>query len=399
MAESRPKIRYVNIQQIEIDGTLALHISDPCHISQPMSAPPEMLLALHLMDGRHTIGGIAQVYRTHKAIIDESLIEYLVNFLDENGYLENEKFSAMLGEVVFSKTRPLVHTNNLLSREEFEQKYAETSARLGIANLEKTDRNLKGLIAPHIDFLRGFDSYVEAYARLEGVDAQVFVIIGTSHAPLSSLYAYTSQTFATLHEDAIVDEEFLDSLKNGIPGNILSEDRLNHHVEHSIEFQAVFLKYLLKDRDFKIVPILCNSLHESIDKQNDCPPAEVYLFCDKLRDTIARCGKKVAIVCGADLAHKGRIFDEEIELSKEFVSNIETRDIEALSNAKNIDANGFFRHFTEDRNARNVCSVAGIFTTLRTVTASRGEISSYRQFIDKGEGNYLISFCGMALYE
>ena len=44
------------------------------------------------------------------------------------------------------------------------------------------------------------------------------------------------------------------------------DDELTHRTEHSIEFQVVFLQYLLGGRrEFSIVPILVGSFHDLME--------------------------------------------------------------------------------------------------------------------------------------
>ncbi len=53
-------------------------------------------------------------------------------------------------------------------------------------------------------------------------------------------------------------------------GRDLFDDELTHRTEHSIEFQVVFLQYLLGGRrDFTIVPILVGSFHDLMERGID----------------------------------------------------------------------------------------------------------------------------------
>ncbi len=93
-------------------------------------------------------------------------------------------------------------------------------------------------------------------------------------------------------------------------GEAVSPEDYCHAIEHSIEFQCVFLQHALGP-ELKIVPILCGPLAESLhhgDAAENNQPVECFLgalgeLAEKHRD-------QLFWVLGIDLAHVGRRYGD-----------------------------------------------------------------------------------------
>ena len=111
-------------------------------------------------------------------------------------------------------------------------------------------RTLTGLIAPHIDPWRGAVGYGHAYAALRDARwrtrSDTFVVFGTSHAPMRAAVRAVPARRSTPRSGALsADFEAIDRIAERCPYDPYV-DELNHKREHSIEFQAVFLKHVLR---------------------------------------------------------------------------------------------------------------------------------------------------------
>src|SRR5204862_609913 len=117
---------------------------------------------------------------------------------------------------------------------------------------------LLGLVAPHIDPWRGARCYGEAYGVLGSAlpaDADTFVLFGTSHAPMREPFALCRKAFDTPLGPIEVDGGAIDSIESRSPFDPFT-DVFNHKREHSLEFQALSVKYLVGRRNVRIIPIL-----------------------------------------------------------------------------------------------------------------------------------------------
>ncbi len=158
-------------------------------------------------------------------------------------------------------------------------------------------RRLLGVLSPHIDLRRGGPAFAWAYQRLvDESDADLFVIFGTAHSPMRYLFSALRKHFDTPLGTVETDLAFVNRLSANLkklPGGAdvdLFASDLAHRYEHSIEFQVLFLQYLLGGRrPFKIVPILTGSFHSFIaEGRQPRTDAAVSAFSEAMRQTAAQ---------------------------------------------------------------------------------------------------------------
>ncbi len=111
---------------------------------------------------------------------------------------------------------------------------------------------VRGVLSPHIDFHRGGSVYTWSYKELvENTQADTFVVLGVAHQYCRRRFALTSKDFETPLGLVPTNRSYLDSIV-AMVGRDYFDDELAHRTEHSIEFQVVFLQYLLGGRrDFR----------------------------------------------------------------------------------------------------------------------------------------------------
>src|SRR2546425_9589645 len=158
-----------------------------------------------------------------------------------------------------------------------------------------------GVIAPHIDFHRGRSTYAWAYRDLaERSDADLFVVFGTCHAGMEHPFALTLKSYESPLGQVPVDREFAEALAKRAQQDCFGSE-LAHRTEHSIEFQAVFLRYLFAGRrELSIVPVLASFAHEALVGRRpvDDDP-RIPRFFDALGQSIAASGRRGAPIPGA----------------------------------------------------------------------------------------------------
>src|SRR6266550_4259132 len=103
---------------------------------------------------------------------------------------------------------------------------------------------LIGIAAPHVSPEGGWKSYQAAYGSLRPeYKDRTFVVLGTSHYGQPERFGMTRKPFVTPLGESAVDLPLLETLVSAAPGAILMEDYC-HAIEHSIEFQVLFLQYI-----------------------------------------------------------------------------------------------------------------------------------------------------------
>lgn len=254
-----------------------------------------------------------------------------------------------------------------------------------------------GLVAPHIDFPRGGPAYGWAYQTLsEHAPPDVIVALGVAHMSPDSPWIFTPKNYATPFGEMSVDAEMYSDLTQ----NLWYEPRADewtHKTEHSLEFQAVWLKYLWRDKTPPWVPILVSSFERFSPDQ---PPANVPTIEKALKDMAAAVraqterGRKVLILCGIDLAHVGPRFGDDVEMSEELLKKIEDEDRSSLVNAMTLDADGFYRATVAGEHWRKVCGLSALYTGLRLMKeagrSTPGRLLAYDQAPDPAGG--IVSF-------
>lgn len=268
---------------------------------------------------------------------------------------------------------------------------------------ESVRKSAQAIIAPHIDFRVGLSAYAPAYYALSDTDADVFVVIATSHYGWGSLFIPTFQYFSTPEGVATTDDEILRKLYEKLPH--LTRDDSAHREEHSIEFEVVFLQHFFGHRKFTIVPILVTSFYPLVQayRQKGVLPtenAEFVRFCETLRSVLAESGKKVAFVASADMAHIGRKFDDPYDAAT-MLDTVKEEDQQLLRAMERSDARAYFERIAAVDDAYKICGLPPVYTMLELINPSGGTALAYEQWYEhptKSAVTYSsVAYYGMSL--
>ena len=404
-----PKLRYVEAFPVEAQGQKLVCLRDPENLSdRVLFVSPEALFIISLFDGKHSILDIQEKYmRQFGKLIFRDEIQGLVNQLDEALMLDNKNYrnfkNKLEEEFKNSRVRESSHAGLSYPQEANEIKNWLSSF---FENAEKSHPSnsdlgkITGIISPHIDFRRGGHSYALAYRELiNRCDADVFIIFGTSHfANVENPFILTKKNFRTPFGEVETNAEIVEKLVKQTECDLF-EGEIAHRTEHSIEFQVVFLQYLYREiKNFKIVPILCNSFFRMIQNV-DSPMANtsVSMFLKGIKGIIEGLGDKAFAIAGADLAHVGLKFGDTEPVSQPALIWIKQRDLLSLSFTENLDAEGFFNTIKEEKDRRKICGLSPIYALLSTIKAERGKILDYDQALEPDTGS-VVSFASVGFY-
>jgi AmmeMemoRadiSam system protein B len=268
------------------------------------------------------------------------------------------------------------------------------------ANGQKGGR-LVGLVAPHIDPWRGARCYGEAYTALAGSvpeSVDTFVLFGTSHAPMREPFSLCRKAFATPFGPMEADLDSIDAIARAVDFDVYA-DQFNHKREHSLEFQAVFLRHVLgaKRRTARIIPILAGLGEQQSRGTSPRSNKQVERFLDAVRKIVE--GKRAVVIAGADLAHVGPRFGDARPFDDAERKALDETDRESLEHASRVDAERFWGHVSADLDTRRVCGLAPIYALLRTIAPkATGKLRHYEQTIDPDEGS-IVSHAAVGFYE
>ncbi len=385
-------------------------LQDPLNLSgKTFFLPPALYFIISLFDGEHSILDIqAEYMRRFGSLLYREKVEEMIHQLDENFLLEGPRFEEALKakEEEFKKA-PLREA--VFSGKSYEKDSSRLKAQLssyftgpegpGPLSEEKGQDGLVGVIAPHIDFQRGGFCYAFAHREIwERNSSECFVIFGISHQPMKQAFSATQKDFETPLGVLKVDRELLEAIQSRYPFDLLMDEGV-HRVEHSIEFQCVFLRYLYPEPlEIRIVPILCGSFHEAIQRQvspMDFPA--IRTFIEAVRETVVRLGRKVCYLASADLAHQGLQFGDREGVREYDLRVLEAEDREMLEYVEKGDGEGFYTFIQRERDRRRICGLPAIYVLLKAIEAREGKLLKYGQAYTP-EIQSVVSFASLAFY-
>ena len=409
-----PALRSLDFMPSPLLDRPGLLIRDPFRFSEAtLIIPPALVQCLTLFDGAHTEPELREHLVRLTGDLDVGpLLRHLIETLSEAGFLEDEHFRRRkeVAEQSFAEAplRAAAHAGSA---------YPATAADLQTTLAQYLDGALSkagpgadgpvaAIAAPHVSPFGGVKAYRAAYSALSPADAdRTFVILGTSHYGQPGRIALTRKSFATPFGEAITDTAIVDRLATEAGEGALMEDYC-HAIEHSIEFQVVFLQHLFGPQ-VRIVPILCGSfLYASLRsapgfQQDGAPEADdrVRRALGALGELAAREGNRLLWVLGVDMAHMGKRYGDSLNAraGQDEMQAVELRDRDRIERMEQGDAQGFWERVVEHRDDDlKWCGSAPIYAFLRAMPRARGKLLHYQQWnIDESS---VVSFAGVRFH-
>lgn len=379
-----------------------LLIRDPFHFSDAtLIIPPHMVECLTFFDGEQSSLDLrAHLVRLTGTVDVGEVEQHLVDTLSEAGFLEDDAFAQRKfhAEQAFASApaRLAQHAGSGYPedvadlKEEFEQYLGGPESEAG---------QVLGIAAPHVSPFGGIESYRAAYRSLTPADAlRTFVVLGTSHYGEPERFGLTRKPFVTPFGATMPAFSLIDELESNGGDAVRMEDYC-HAIEHSIEFQVVFLQHLFGP-DIRVLPILCGSFLRSVYEGGLPEGAEnVARMFGALGDMAAREGSNLCWVLGVDMAHMGRRYGDHFTAlaDRGEMTEVARRDRGRISCMESGDARGFWERVQEDKDERQAelkwCGSSPIYTFLRAMPQARGRLKQYQQWnIDETS---VVSFAGM----
>ncbi|MEE8308087.1 MAG: AmmeMemoRadiSam system protein B, partial [Gammaproteobacteria bacterium] len=255
--------------------------------------------------------------------------------------------------------------------------------------------DIRGLISPHIDYVRGGPVYAHIWKRAEKAikAADLVVLLGTDHLGGDSSLTLTRQHYATPFGILPTARDVVDELADALGHQAAFAGELYHRSEHSIDLAAVWLHFMRGKLECEIVPILCGSFAHFIGG-DEKPASDPTLnsVIGVLRQAID--GRQALVVAAADLAHVGSAFGgRPLDLTSR--AQMQAADCRLMEQMCAGDAEGFFTAVNDDRDRYNVCGLSSIYLTMRALAPVRGEQVIYDRCPADQNDTSLVSICGI----
>ncbi|MBI5242286.1 MAG: AmmeMemoRadiSam system protein B [Elusimicrobia bacterium] len=404
-----PRLRRdVAMVPAELKGKPAFILQDQEGIAKEIVAlsPAGMALAA-LFDGRSTAEEIRAVLAKRMRVdLTAAQIREIADQLEKANFLETalvqserkrgleEFFSSPIRKAVLKGAYP---ENKLELAAYFGKLLRDPKGPgKGIAEAPTLQAPPAGLIAPHIDIERGGPAYAWSYQALsESPPPDLVVALGVAHASPKSPWVMTRKDYETPYGPIPTSQELYEDIRNQLWYDPAEEEWV-HRNEHSLEYQALWLKFLWREKTPPWVPILVSSFERFCP---DKPPSSAGSVEEALRnigELLARRAKerKILILAAVDLAHVGPKFGDDLELDVELKKKLEAEDRATLERAMALDADGFYLSGIAEGGWRKLCGLSALYTSLRWLKAlgakGPGELLRYGQASDPMGG--IVSF-------
>ncbi len=363
-----------------------LFIRDPYHYSDAtLLVPPPLVQALECFDGRQsTLDLRSELVRITGEIQVGEIEEHLFDALNEAGFLENDTYRQLKAK------REAEFAEELIREPIFAGgAYPKDRIKLGdlltarVGSAQGNSRTV-AIAAPHASPDGAWNTYRAAYQALpspEDAQDRTFVILGTSHYGAPDRFGLTRKKFVTPFGEAQTNTSLVNELECAAPDAVRMEDYC-HCVEHSIEFQIVFLQHIYGPQ-VRILPILCGPFVKSIyegglPEENE----RIARFLDSLGNIGAREGKKLFWVLGVDMAHIGGRYGDPVRVTANTgeMLTVEQRDRQRIEQIAAGDIRQYWSLVQDRHDDLKWCGSSPLYTFMRVMPGLRGELLDYHQW-------------------
>jgi len=363
-----------------------LMMRDPFGYSDvTLIVPPPLVPLLAMFDGEQSEDELREaIYRMTNDLRSGEIMNHLKDALERAGFVEGPVFEQMkqARQQAFAESpvREPAHAGTAYPEEG--GMLREWLSQRGLEPGGEDAGDLVGIAAPHVSPEGGWASYREAYRALGRPPAErTFVVLGTSHYGEPEKFGLTRKDFVTPFGAARTERTLVEKLAAKAPRASRMEDYC-HAVEHSIEFQVVFLQALFGP-EVKILPILVGPFARSLYRGGKPEDDEgVREFFDALGELQAAEGKRLCWVLGVDMAHMGRRYGDPIQAKAQRGEMLEVaeRDKARIERLEQGDAEGFWELVQPNHDDLKWCGSAPFYTFLKAAPGARGRLRLYEQW-------------------
>lgn len=401
MGTPLPALRHdLDLMPSPVPDRPGLLMRDPMRFSDAvLIIPPPLAACLSLFDGRtEEAAAKAVLVRATGDVRAGAVIEHMRESLSGAAFLRDDVYAARREQKERSfaeaEHRDPAHSGSAYPEEPAELERTLDAYLEGAA--APSNDALVAIAAPHVSPEGGWRSYAAAYAALApGLHDRTFVVLGTSHYGAPETFGVTAKPFRTPNGETQADPALVEELCAEGGPSVRREDYC-HAVEHSIEFQVVFLQHRFGPR-VRVLPILCGPFARATlagGRPEDDPG--VARFLEALRTLARRERERLFFVLGVDLAHVGRRYGdpEAARAHERGMIRVADRDRERLDRIRDGDAAGFWRLVQDGADDLKWCGASPLYTFLRTVDGVRGDLLGYEQWNIDDES--VVTFAGLA---
>lgn len=418
--QQRPKVRALRGVPVEAQDQTGkkfqmLGLADARQISDRMVVvPPAAQLVIPLMDGSR---GLDQIVTEVGRGLNREILENMIAQLDDAGLLEGPKFEAILADArqqfdassVLPPAGTAAFADALVAQKVGQQATEEDRASKGPEFMREIfdawmseslkavpnpsfDELPKAVVAPHLDYPRGWMNYAATYGRMRVCDRpDRVVILGTNHFGMGTGVVGCDKGFQTPLGTCEIDTGILSAMRASI-GERLFTNRYDHEREHSIELHVPWIQHVFGKDGFGRYPTVFAALVHDPAVNNgasyDGKGVALDEFVKAMKAAIAGQPGKTLVVSSADLSHMGPAFGDqkpligdepEVEAER---NRIVQQDMQLLEHVVKNDPQGLIGVMAWQQNSTRWCSLGNLCAALMITEPSSVELLNYAGAID-----------------
>ncbi len=430
------RVRGVPLPAKDPQGNQAvmLGLTDAQQISQKMVVThPAFQQVIGLFDGSRNLDQIVTEVGNG---LERPMLENLVAQLDDAGLLFGPVFEALQTKLrtdfdeadLLPPGATAQFADALVMQEHGEDTTEEQKAEQGPSKLRDImdqwiDASLKdaenpaydtlpkAIVAPHIDYARGWMNYANIYGRLRVADRpDRIIILGTNHFGQSTGVCGCNKGYESPLGICELDTDLLEKLKSALGdenAQKLLENRYDHENEHSIELHMPWIQHIFGKDDAGNYPKVFGALiHDPIVNSGasyDGNGLDLDPFVEALDSVLKDLPGKTLVVSSADLSHVGPAFGDnqalagDEEPAKEFRTKVAKQDHELLKMYAEKKIDDMIGSISWQQNSTRWCSVGNMAATMRLTNPERVELLNYAAAMDPN-GTTFVSTAAIALF-
>jgi hypothetical protein len=388
---------------------------------------------LPLMDGQH---GLDQIIAEVGKGLTRPILEQLVGQLDDAGLLFGPTFDAIDAKMKadFDSSPNLPPASSAAMAEalvaqgvqagEAEPASPEEANARGATKMREmfdlwiveAQKNLlttptitgqiRGLVAPHLDYQRGWLNYAAAWGRLRGTARpDRVVILGTNHFGFATGVCGSDKGYQTPLGVCAADTGLIAALRKRLgeaDSTKLFANRYDHEREHSIELQIPWIQHVFGAdgsngrENPKVFGALIHDPTVNAGESYDGNGLGLEAFIAALRGALQDVGGSTLVVSSADLSHVGPAFGDQQPLAgddaaaNEFRGKVFAHDREMLGMYAGGKPDDLMAAMGWQQNPTRWCSIGNMVAAFKVLEPAQVEIINYAAAVDP-QGHTMVS--------
>jgi len=379
-------------------------LQDPLRLGDGgLMVPRHIAPLLGLMDGTRDLNGLRTGFLLHTGVqLLPSQVQSIVEMLDENCLLDSQRFRDALKQILLNyRSSPFREPalagagypdDGAALRSTLDDYCKKVGQKVGVNGVEPS--GVVGLISPHIDYQRGWQTYAETWQPAQQAvgEADLVIILGTDHSGSSGSLTLTRQDYATPWGPMRTDVQIVDRLAEILGEDNAFAEEVHHVGEHSIELAAVWVHYYAGGQPKRLLPILCGH-HEALLDSEGPEATRVWEALSYLSNVAKQ--QNTVVVAAGDLSHVGPAFGDPLPLDPAGKARIRSTDETWLEVACSGDSSRLTGHLLEHGDPTRICGSAPIHYMMAILQNAQGRVVAYEQCPADEEFGSLVSIAGV----